>query len=316
MNEGQTEREASRERIVATIGVFDGVHRGHQALLARVAAAARREGCRSAAITFDPPPEAVLAPASAPFQLTLLDRKRALLEAAGIDRVHVVRFTPEVARMPAADFVTRLLLDLFDIRGLVIGYDFHFGAQGRGDAALLRSIGARRECWIEEVEAVLDAGQPISSTRIRSLVGEGRVDEAARLMARPYLLEGRVVRGRGIGSALLVPTANLDPDPRQLLPGDGVYVIEALIGPARHAGVASIGTSPSIAPTAQRLVEAHLLDFSGDLYGRRLALEFHGRLRGQQRFADPGELRAAIEDDIKQARIWLAGRGENRLAAP
>lgn len=316
VNEEETARGDRRERVVATIGVFDGVHRGHRALLARVAAAARREGCRTVAITFDPPPEEVLAPESAPFQLTLLDRKRELLGRAGIERVQVVPFTPAIARTPADQFITQVLLDAFELRGLVIGYDFRFGAQGRGDAALLRAIGSRRAFWIEEVEAVLDGGLPISSTRIRSLVREGGVAEAARLMERPHALEGRVVRGRGIGAGQLVPTANLEADPRQLLPGDGVYVIEAMVGRERHPGVASIGNSPTVAPTAQRLVEAHLLDFSGDLYGRRLVVEFHERLRGQRRFAGLDELRAAIEADVEMARTWLSGRGENRLAAP
>jgi riboflavin kinase / FMN adenylyltransferase len=315
MDEGQAGRRDRGERVVATIGVFDGVHRGHRALLARVAESARREGCRAVAVTFDPPPEEVLAPESVPARLTLPDRKRELLENAGIDRVHIVPFTPAVARMPADAFVTRVLLDAFDLGGLVIGYDFRFGAQGRGDAATLRAIGAGHAFWVEEVEAVLDGGLPISSTRIRALVREGNVAEAARLMARPYALEGRVVRGRGIGGQRLVPTANLDPDPRQPVPGEGVYVIEVLIGTQRHPGVASIGTSPTVAPSAQRLVEAHLLDFSGDLYGQRLVVEFHERLRGQQRFSGLEELKVAIGKDIARARIWLSGRGENRLAA-
>lgn len=308
------ERGRESSGVVATVGVFDGVHRGHQELVARVLAAARRSGARPVALTFDPPPAVVLRGAGEPFQITPGEGKRELLEALGLADVRCLAFTPALARQTPAEFVARTLLGLFPLEGLVVGYDFRFGAGGAGDAGLLRVLGRERGFWVEEVAAVLDGGEPISSTRIRELLRRGDVATAAHLLGRPFSLAGAVGRGLGVGHRELVPTANLDLDPCQLLPADGVYVVAARLdrerGPAEgRAAVASVGTAPTLRPGAEnRLVEVHLLDFDGELYGRLMGVSFLERLRGQETFPGLAELRLAIERDIAAARAWWSER--------
>jgi riboflavin kinase/FMN adenylyltransferase len=301
---------------VATVGVFDGVHRGHQVLLAQVRGAADRSGAEAVAITFDPPPGEVLAPSPEPSQLTPRESKRALLALAGMDRVELVAFTLAFARLAPEEFIERTLLRLLDLEGLVVGYDFHFGAGGAGNTALLRASGRKRGFWVEEIAAVLDGGEPISSTRIRDQVRAGSVAEAGRLLGRPFTLDGRVAHGRGLGGHALVPTANLALDPHQLFPADGVYVAQVPFSGRLVDGVASVGTSPTLGPGGERLVEVHLIDFEGDLYDRELSLQLLDRIREQIRFEGLTELAAAIRGDIQRAREWRARHGENRLAAP
>jgi len=304
-------------RVVATVGVFDGVHRGHQRLIARVLSAAARTGTRPVALTFDPPPEVVLRRVDEPFQITPAAAKLALLEAHGLEEVHCLAFTPDFARLTPAQFVQRTLLGLFDPAGLVVGYDFRFGAGGSGNAELLRSFGRERGFWVEEVEAVLEGGEPVSSTRVRDLLRRGAVGEAAALLGRPFSLAGSVGRGRGVGGRELVPTANLEVDPAQLLPADGVYVATVLLEGRDFGAAAVVGAPPTLGPgPAARPVEVHLLDFQEDLYGRTLEVRFLERLRDQRIFSSLKELREAIEADLVRVRGRLAALGQKRLAGP
>jgi len=308
---------------VATLGVFDGVHRGHRALLETLGAEARAARARPFAYTFDPPPAVHFGRLARGHQLTPLPERIALLEAHGAERVVVIPFASGLARLEPEAFVARHLLPPGDLAGLVIGYDYRFGAGARGDAALLARIGRREGFWVREVGAVEVGGAPVSSTRIRRLLGAGEVAAAATLLGRPYRLAGVVIPGRGIGRRALVPTANFHPPAEQLLPADGIYVVGVRIGagaggsgsPALWGGVCNLGLAPTISTSGNRLVETHLLDYDGDLVGATLQICFLERLRDERRFADLDALRRAIDEDIARARGVLGARGENRLAA-
>ncbi|MGH7530714.1 MAG: bifunctional riboflavin kinase/FMN adenylyltransferase, partial [Gemmatimonadales bacterium] len=221
---------------VVTLGTFDGVHRGHQAVLAEVVARARAGGLESVLVTFDPHPLAVVNPAAAPKLLTLPQEKRALVARNGIDRLVVMAFTPEIARLDAEQFVARLRAE-HGLRDLVLGYDHGFGRGRGGDAELVRRLGAAQGFGVAVVPAVRDDGQPISSTLIRAAVAHGDLDAAARWLGRPYGLRAAVVPGAHRGRTQGVPTINLaPPDPRKLLPPDGVYAVRVTLGGGGEGG--------------------------------------------------------------------------------
>jgi riboflavin kinase/FMN adenylyltransferase len=291
---------------VATIGVFDGVHRGHEALLQAVRERAAAEGAATAAVTFDPPPEAILAPRDEPFEITPGAAKQALLTAAGIERLVLLRFSAELAALSPEAFLEEVLLAAFDLRVIVVGYDFRFGAGGAGDAGRLRALGAAHRFAVDEVPAVRVGGEIVSSTRIRELLRRGAVGEAAAMLGRPFAIRGPVTAGRGLGGTALVPTANLTPEPRQLLPADGVYLGEAEWEGGIRPALAMVGASPTLEAQPARRIEVHLLDFEGDLRGRALAFRFQERRRGPRRCADLAELRSAIDADLAWARERIA----------
>jgi riboflavin kinase/FMN adenylyltransferase len=306
---GRGDLEGSRPRVVATLGVFDGMHLGHCTLLERVRRRAAEEGAIPAAVTFDPPPRVVLASTPAPFQITLWPVKRLLLTEAGIERILLLQFTKETAALSPEAFIENVVLGEFALAGLVIGYDFRFGAKGAGDAALLRRLGETHGFWVEEVQAVRREGEVISSTRIREALQRGSVGEAAGLLGRPFAVQGTVIKGAGLGHRELVPTANLVPETEQLMPAPGVYLVQVLVGAAAYSGVAMLGGSPTLEAHTTRLVEVHLLDFQGDLLGHLLELRFLERMREGRRFAGIEELRRAIAADIRMARRRLPAGG-------
>jgi len=297
-----------------TIGVFDGVHRGHRVLLDAVRQAAARAGGTAAAVTFRPPPARILRPEVPLQEITPWPEKRALLQAAGIERIVPLRFTRALAAQAPEAFVREVLLQQFDLAGLVIGYDFRFGARGAGDAGLLRRMGRGHGFRVRAIGAVRYAGRPISSTRIRNALARGRVDLAGAMLGRPFAVWGRVVAGRGLGTRRLVPTANLRPAPTQLLPADGVYLTRLRHRGRTWGGVAHVGGTPTLGGPIAAPIEVHLLDFTGSLHGARLSLEFLARHRESRRFAGFRELRRAILEDVRWARGMFARGGENRLA--
>ncbi|MFH1145011.1 MAG: riboflavin biosynthesis protein RibF [Candidatus Eisenbacteria bacterium] len=323
--DGETSHAADagdpRPRVVATIGVFDGLHRGHAALIEGVCRHAAAAAAAPAVVTFDPPPQVVLVPRDDPFQITPWEVKRRLLLEAGIEHIVLIRFTPDVAAVTPVDFIERTLLAALSPVGFVIGYDFRFGARAAGNAALLRQLGGRHGFFVEEVEAVREAGAVISSSRVRETLMRGAVERARDLLGRPFAFQATVVRGKGVGRRVLVPTANLVPDPDQLLPAAGVYAVDVFVEGHRHRAVAMVGASPTLPGTGEpagggeRLVEAHLLDFSEDLVGQRLEIAFLERIREGRRFAGVEQLRLAIEEDIRLARRRLAEEGRNRLVS-
>jgi riboflavin kinase/FMN adenylyltransferase len=297
------DRGPSPAPVACTIGVFDGVHRGHQRLLAATVAAARQLGGIAAAVTFEPHPRAVLDPANVPPELTTLDEKRERLMAAGIDRVVVVNFTREVSEWTAERFCERLL-DRFDLRRLVVGPGFALGRDRRGDVDFLRRFGAEHDFTVDTVPAVTEDGEAISSTRIRSELVSGDVELAAGLLGHPYFLDGTVERGNRVGWRLGFPTANLGVEPGKCLPELGIYSTWLRVRGEWRAAASSIGYRPTFG--GDRLtVEAHLLDFDADIYGERVRLAFVHRLREERWYPDEAALIAQMRLDVAETRRLL-----------
>ena len=285
---------------VVTVGAFDGLHVGHQRIIKELIRHAHETGRLSAVVTFHPHPRAVLRPWLSPKVLTTPGEKAVLLAQMGLDLLVFVKFTHELARMPAREFV-RLLRERLQMEELWVGHDFALGRGREGDVPALQAMGQQLgfEVWV--VNPVTVDGRAVSSTEVRELLATGQVDEARRLLGRPYSLAGEVVSGARRGRCLGFPTANLAVRPERAVPPDGVYAVYALIGDERLPAVANIGERPSF-NTGQRAIEVHILDYSGDLYGRDLAIEFIKRLRPEQRFGDVCQLVEQISRDIEQAR--------------
>ena len=295
------------EPTVVTVGMFDGVHRGHRALLDRVAAEATARGVPAAAVTFDRHPLAVLRPSSEPPLLTTLDRKVALLGEAGMDAVLVLPFTRELSEVPAEAFATEVLFDALAARAVVVGENFRFGHKAAGDPALLASLGRPRGIDVVAVPLHRDGDQVVSSTRVRSELAAGDAAAAAASLGRPYAVEGVVVAGdRRGGPVLGVPTANLEVPAGIATPGDGVYAgrLTDLADTIARPAAVSVGTNPQVG--TERRVVAHVRAFDGDLYGHRVSVSFAHHLRGQAVFANVEELAAQIRADIDQARRLLS----------
>jgi riboflavin kinase/FMN adenylyltransferase len=308
---------------VVTCGTFDGVHRGHQAVLAEVTRRARADGLTSVLVTFEPHPLAVVNPAAAPQLLTLPDEKQELVTAQGIERVVLMPFTPAVAQLDAEAFVLRLREE-YAMRELVMGYDHGFGRGRAGDVALVRRLAQADGFEVAVVDAVRDDGQPISSTLIRTALAHGDLDAAARWLGRSYSILGNVVRGAGRGRTIGVPTINLDaPDARKLLPPDGVYAVRVKIlesgsrilesGPKiptpgskilQYGGMMNQGPRPTFGEQA-RTLEVHLFDFEGELYGETVQVEWVRRLRAVQAFSSRDALVTQLERDRAAARASL-----------
>lgn len=290
----------TEQRAIATIGVFDGVHRGHQFLLTRAVARAESFACQSAAVTFDPPPAKVLHPDTQLKEITVRDEKVRLLAASGVDRVLVIHFSEKTARLEARDFVTKILLPELPLAGVIVGYDFRFGRGAAGDAQLLTEVGREHGFWVEQMPAILWDGLPISSTRVREALARGAVSEASELLGHPFSVEGVVVSGKGLGRRALVPTANLEIAREQLLPAQGVYLVEVRRESGIWGGVAMVGSSPTMGGSSG-MIEVHLLRFSGGLLGERIGIVFLEWMRTAKRFDDLDALRQAINADLTQA---------------
>ncbi len=287
---------------VAAIGVFDGVHVGHQALVGHAAADARKRGMQCVAVTFDRDPDQVVTPdTSAPQLLTLDDKSRFLLEA-GADLVLVIPFDAELAARAPSDFLEHVLLAALSPRAVHVGLDFRFGHFAEGNVATLRGAGEHMGFSVHAHELVESGGEPVTSTRIRALIAAGDVAEASVLLGRHHRVTGRVVHGQGIGRALLhIPTANLLPTEHAALPADGVYAGWACVGPAKHPAALSVGLPPTF-PGARDRLEAHIIDLTDDLYGQTLTVGFARYIRQQHRFDSDEDLAAAIRCDIATIR--------------
>jgi riboflavin kinase/FMN adenylyltransferase len=302
--------DAPTEGRIVAIGVFDGVHRGHQRILREAVEKARGvPGCYATAVTFRPHPEAVLRSKPAPRLLTPLARKAELLDDLGVDELVVVKFDRDFAQLSPNEFCRLVLSRYLGARAVLVGENFRFGHLGAGDAVHLRAYGRAHGFSVDTVSLAQDAGEPISSTRIRNLIAAGHVSDAVRLLGRPHRIEGLVVAGLGRGRALCAPTANLAVEPETAVPRQGVYVTRSLLdGSEVHLSLTSIGTNPTFEVDKKIRVETMLLDYEGDIYGRRLALDFLERIRSQRAFPDAEALARQIKLDVETARVYLAHR--------
>ncbi len=292
-----------------TIGVFDGVHIGHQHLIGQPVARAKALGVRSTAITFDPHPSEVLGKGEPLQYLTDLAERKALIRAVGIDTVATLHFTPAVASLTADAFMAEIKARLGVVE-LWVGPDFALGRGRHGTVPVLREIGQKIGFTVHTVEPLVREGVVVSSSIIRRKLAEGEVEAARRFLGRPYALEGYVEHGDHRGRALLgYPTANIPLDPRRVVPADGVYLVIAATPQGRLPAVANVGTRPSFGP-GRRGLEVHVLDFAGDLYGQHLRAEFLRRLRPEARFASVDDLRKQIERDTEAARRYFGAHRE------
>lgn len=295
---------------LVTIGNFDALHRGHEALIRRVVERARAAGAPAGLITFEPHPVQVLRPEAGLRRLTTRRQKLELLAAQAVDAVFLIHFDRPFADVEASTFADELLGRRLAVREVHVGARFRFGRGRAGDLALLQEVREQRGFRAFGIEEILAGGEPISSTRIREAVAAGEVELAQRLLGRPYALEGTVVEGDGRGRQLGWPTANLALA-SELPPARGVYVAEAIDADGRrHPAAVNIGVRPTVSSqSTEPVVEAHLLDFTGDLYGRRLELLFRRRLRGEERFADLAALTAQIGKDVEAVREYFLPAG-------
>ena len=288
-----------------TIGVFDGVHRGHQQLVGAAVAQAHALGGTSVVLTFDPHPDQVVRPARARPSLCSLDERLRLLAQAGVEHAVVLPFTAAVARLTAAQFMQDLAARLA-LRVLCVGYDFRLGYGGAGTVEVLRTLGLRLGYAVQTVPAALVGETPISSTLIRERLGVGDVGMATTLLGRVFTVCGPVVKGDQRGRTIGFPTANVRTPEMQLLPADGVYACRVQIAGEQtwRPAVTNVGVRPTFG-VLSRAVEAHLLNWSGDLYGQTLTVGFVERLRGEQKFNSIEALKAQIAVDAAQAETLL-----------
>ncbi|MGA6180934.1 bifunctional riboflavin kinase/FAD synthetase [Stenotrophomonas sp. NPDC077421] len=295
---------------VVCIGAFDGLHLGHRALVRHAVARARAMGVAAVAVAFEPLPREYFAQGEPPLRLTLARDKVAMLRELGVDGIGLLRFDARMAAMPAEAFVEQLLVQRLSAREVWIGPEFCFGNRRRGDLALLQAMGADRGFSAGEIEPVDLRGERISSTRIRQLLRAGDFSHAADLLGRPYAIGGRVVRGRQLGRTLGFPTANLRFPKTPALSGIYATWVHGVFDQP-WASVSSFGTRPTV-DGVEPLLEAHLFDFQGDLYGRHIEVEFVAKLRDEEKFHDLAALTDQMHRDAEQARHILS---EHRLRA-
>ncbi len=291
---------------VATIGNFDGAHLGHQAVFRHLLREGRRRALPATVISFEPHPLEFFAPQAAPARLTRLREKLSVLESAGIQRVMLLEFNARLAAMSAEAFIQRILVGGLGIRYLLVGDDFRFGRDRAGDTVLLHEQGRRHGFDVASMDTVVVERERISSTRIREALACGDLELARRCLGRPYRICGRVVYGDQRGQRIGFPTANIGLH-RKASPLHGVFAVQTYgLGEQPLPGVANIGNQPTVDGDRRYLLEVHLFDFSQNIYGRHLEIEFHKRLRDERRFDSLEQLRRQIERDARAARKILA----------
>ena len=292
---------------VATIGNFDGVHLGHRKVIERLAAEGQRLGLPVCVVLFEPQPREFFAPDQAPPRLMRLRDKIDRLSELPVDHVMILRFNRALAAMSPEAFIEEILIHSLKVRFLVIGDDFRFGQKRAGDYSLLVKTGRERGFEVADTRTVLAGGERISSTLIREALLKGDLDRARELLGKPYEVCGRIIHGQKRGRTFGFPTANLLMQ-RKNTPVRGVFAVTMRgLGPTPIPGVANVGSRPTVTGDPTMLLETHLLDYRGDLYGRRVEVEFHARLRDERRFDGIPELKAQIEMDIQAARDFFNG---------
>jgi riboflavin kinase/FMN adenylyltransferase len=305
------DRKAPQQPSVITIGAYDGVHRGHQAVIAQVRELANSMGCQSVVVTFDRHPASVVRPESAPKLLTDMEQKLELLAATGVDATRVVTFDENKARMTADEFAREILIGGLQTKVIVVGEDFHFGHRRQGNVSTLRDMGEHLGFRVEPVKLIPRAdgvAEPVSSTSIRRALAGGQVETAGQLLGRPFEIRGEVVHGDQRGRTIGFPTANIAVPQAMCLPADGVYAGRYIDEQSRTFMCAvNLGRRPTFVEHSDHsLLEAHLLDFSGDLYGQRARVTFEKFLRSERKFDGLESLRTQLADDIAAVRNTLS----------
>jgi riboflavin kinase/FMN adenylyltransferase len=294
--------------VALTIGNFDGVHRGHQALLGKLCEAARGFGLPAAVLTFEPHPREFFSPAAAPTRLSSLREKLELLAAAGVDHVHVCRFDRKFASIEAGAFIEELLVKGLGTRWLAVGDDFRFGARRAGDFALLQAASREFGFRLETLPTVLTEGHRVSSSAVREALAAGDLGAAGMLLGRAYGISGRVVHGDKLGRQLGFATANVQLRHNRP-PLTGIYVVEVEgLGKEPRAGVASLGVRPTVNSSGKATLEVHLLDFDAEIYGRLVRVDFLRKIRDEEKYADLDALKAQIARDIAVAKQFFLER--------
>lgn len=299
---------------VATVGSFDGIHLGHQAILGQLKERAAYYRASSVAMLFEPQPREYFVREQAPARLMRIREKAEALAGAGVDRVFCLQFNRALRSLSAQEFVERVLVDGLAIKCLVVGDDFHFGRDRSGDYEMLVRVGEKHGFEVLETHSIQMGGERISSTRIRRELEQGNFAEAEKLLGKPFRITGRVVYGQRLGTQLGVPTANVNLH-RYRAPLSGVFAVEVDVSSGeRVKGVANVGVRPTVGDLIKPVLEVHLLDWQGDIYGRRIQVEFKHKLREEMRFASIEELVAQIYDDIAAARRFFAAADGPRQA--
>ena len=293
-----------QQPVALTIGNFDGVHLGHQALLKQLGAAAQSRGLPTAVLVFEPHPREFFTPQQAPARLTSMREKLELLAALGVDRVHVCRFNRAFAQMSAADFI-HALHEKLAARFVLIGDDFRFGNARSGDFALMEKIGTQHGFEVQAMHSVLHGGVRISSTAVRAALAEGDMRAARRYLGRPYSISGRVVHGEGLGKQLGFPTANIQLKHNRP-PLSGIFVVRAQGDDLPHMqGAASLGVRPTVRQNGKPVLEVHLFDFSREIYNKHLRVDFLHKLRDEVKYPDLQSLTQQIALDVSNAKQWF-----------
>src|SRR5271168_837106 len=301
---------ANRKQSVVTIGNFDGVHRGHQKILQGVVERAKKDDLLAAVLTFYPHPARVLRPDAAPGLLATLQQRLAAFNRGGIDAALVMRFDAELAKVSAEDFVQRFLVDAMRARAVLVGANFRFGHRQAGDVSLLTELGSQFGFEVEVVPPLVEGGIVVSSTAIRQAVREGRMDDAQKLLGRPFALDGEIRPGTGQGRKLVVPTLNLATE-QEVLPMNGVYATETAVGDKVYRSATNVGVRPTFDGT-RLAIESHLFDFDGSLTGGAMEVRFCKRLRDERKFSNADELREQVLRDIDEAKAYFATEAQRR----
>jgi riboflavin kinase/FMN adenylyltransferase len=292
--------------VALAIGNFDGLHRGHRAVLARMQAIAREDGLATAVLTFEPHPRQFFAPGSPPFRLQSRRDKWAGLTELGVEKLFALKFNAGFAGQSAEDFLERVLRQSMKAMAVITGENFSYGKGRSGDIAQLKAWGVQHGIRTEQLAPVIAQGDVCSSTAVRAAIEVGDMHHAAALLGRPYRLSGRVQHGAKEGAKLGYPTANIAPQAGLKLPRLGIYAVRVQHAGGMHDGVASLGVRPTLNPLPKPLLEVHLFDFAGDLYGKRLQVELHQHLRDEKHFDSIDALKAQMGEDAQLARAFLS----------
>ena len=298
--------QSYNQRSVVTIGSFDGVHLGHQAILQQVKATAAMLGLPSVVMTFEPQPQEYFSGEKAPARLMRLREKIDALLEFGIDRVVCLQFNRVLRNLTASEFIHQVLVEGLSIKHLIVGDDFRFGCDRSGDFKMLVEFGKSCDFDVQDTKTLEIDNERVSSTRVREFLQQADFGRASQLLGRPFSIKGRVVYGQQVGRKLGFPTANVQLN-RYSAPLTGVYAVLVDIDGVRYQGAANVGVRPTVGDLVKPILEVHLLDFSGDLYGQRIEVEFMDKIRDETKFTTLDKLVETIRQDVKQIRAWFAG---------